>query len=196
MSFSITSKHFLNVFRDVFRFRRDSKTSIVYVFFHRMAEVAGPSRGAQCHIQAALGDPQWGDPTASGQPVPVLHHCTAQKGSWCSEGTSCVPVCAHGLWSWHRAPLTEPGSSLWHPPFRVLLMRSPCSPDSTVPTPLAFLRGTGHFSLSLSSFATLSSVCPHPSAGEPRTGQRSPVVPPLLGRGGSITFLDLLGNTS
>lgn len=35
----------------------------------------------------------------------------AQKGSWCSEGTSCAPVCAHGLWSWHRAPLAEPGSS-------------------------------------------------------------------------------------
>jgi len=30
--------------------------------------------------------------------------CTAQKCSWCSEGTSCVPVCAHCLLSWHRAP--------------------------------------------------------------------------------------------
>lgn len=60
-----------------------------------------PEQGAQGYVQTALGDPQGGDPTASGQPVPVLRHCTAQKGSWCSEGTSCAPVCAHGLWSWH-----------------------------------------------------------------------------------------------
>jgi len=53
-------------------------------------------------------------PHTSGQPVPVLHHCTARKGSWCSEGTSCAPVCAHGLWSWQHTPLTEPGCSLWH----------------------------------------------------------------------------------
>ena len=34
--------------------------------------------------------------------------CTAQKCSWCSEGTSCVPVCAHCLLSWHWAPLKRP----------------------------------------------------------------------------------------
>ena len=91
-----------------------------------------PEQGAQGHVQAALGDPQGGDPTASGQPVPVLRHCTAQKGSWCSEGTSCAPVCAHGLWSWHWAPLTEPGSGLWDPSLRDLwtLMRSPRASSS------------------------------------------------------------------
>jgi len=31
--------------------------------------------------------------------------CTAQQCSWCSEGASCAPVCAHGLLCWHWAPL-------------------------------------------------------------------------------------------
>jgi len=56
--------------------------------------------------------PQQGHPEQGAQ-----GHCTAQKGSWCSDRrTSCAPVCAHSLRSWHRAPLTEPGSGLWHPP--------------------------------------------------------------------------------
>lgn len=38
--------------------------------------------------------------------------CTAQMCSWCSEGTSCVPLYDHCLLSWHWAPLTEPGSVL------------------------------------------------------------------------------------
>ena len=80
-----------------------------------------PEQGAQGHVQAALGDPQGEDPTASGQPVPVLCRCTAQKGSWCSEGTSCAPACAHGLWSWHQAPLTEPGCSLLAPSLQVFM---------------------------------------------------------------------------
>jgi len=33
-----------------------------------------PEQGAQAHIQVVYKDPQGGDPTASGQPVPVLHH--------------------------------------------------------------------------------------------------------------------------
>jgi len=33
-----------------------------------------PEQGAQGHVQAAAGDPQGGDPTASGQPVPLLCH--------------------------------------------------------------------------------------------------------------------------
>ena len=33
-----------------------------------------PEQGAQGHTQLALEDPQGGDPTDSGQPVPVLHH--------------------------------------------------------------------------------------------------------------------------
>ena len=33
-----------------------------------------PEQGAQTHVQAASGDLHGGDPTASGQPVPVLHH--------------------------------------------------------------------------------------------------------------------------
>ena len=39
------------------------------------------------------------------QPLGSLCHCsvTAQHRSaaWCSEGTSCVPLCAHCLLSWH-----------------------------------------------------------------------------------------------
>jgi len=71
--------------------------------------VQHPEQGAQDHIQVAFEDPQQDrDPTASGQPVPVLCHCAAQKCSWCSEGTSCVPVLALGTMekslgraSWH-----------------------------------------------------------------------------------------------
>ena len=41
----------------------------------------------------------------SGQPVPVLSHPHSKKVvSWCSEGTCCVSVCAHCLWSCHWAP--------------------------------------------------------------------------------------------
>ena len=58
------------------------------------------------------------DSAASGQPVPVLHH--SHRYSWCSEGTSCVLVCACGLWSWHRAPLTEPGSTSSAPSHQIL----------------------------------------------------------------------------
>jgi len=43
------------------------------------------------------------------QPLGSLYRCsvtcTAQKCSWCSEGTSCAPVCARCLLSWYRAPL-------------------------------------------------------------------------------------------
>ena len=42
--------------------------------------------------------------------------CTAQKCSWYSGATSCVPVCAHCLPSWHWAPLTE----AWFSPFCTL----------------------------------------------------------------------------
>ena len=84
-----------------------------------------PEQGAQDHIQVAFEDPQQDrDPTASGQPVPVLCHCAAQKCSWCSEGTSCALICAHGLWSCHGAPLTEPGSDLLAPPMQKLLMQA------------------------------------------------------------------------
>ena len=43
------------------------------------AQQGHPEQGAQAHIQAASGDLQGGDLTASGQPVPLLRHCTAQK---------------------------------------------------------------------------------------------------------------------
>ena len=33
-----------------------------------------PEQGTQAHGQVASEHPQGGDPTASGQPVPVLHH--------------------------------------------------------------------------------------------------------------------------
>jgi len=38
-----------------------------------------PEQGAQAHGQATSGDPQGGDPTASGQSVPLLHHTHSTK---------------------------------------------------------------------------------------------------------------------
>lgn len=45
------------------------------------------------------------------QPLGSLCQClviyTAHKCSWCSDGISCVPVCAQCLCSWHWAPLKK-----------------------------------------------------------------------------------------
>jgi len=45
------------------------------------------------------------------QPLGSLCQCsgtrTAQHCSWCSEGASWATVCAHGLLSWHGAPLNR-----------------------------------------------------------------------------------------
>ena len=64
-----------------------------------------PEQGTQAHGQAASEHPQGGDPTASGQPVPVLWYCTAQQCCLVLRRRPCVPVCAHGLLSWHWALL-------------------------------------------------------------------------------------------
>ena len=40
-----------------------------------------PEPGAQGHVQAASEDPQGGDATASGQPVPVLHHLHSEQSA-------------------------------------------------------------------------------------------------------------------
>ena len=37
--------------------------------------------------------------------IGLLYTCTAQKCSWCPEGTSFAPDCAQCLLSWHWAPL-------------------------------------------------------------------------------------------
>ena len=80
-----------------------------------------PEQGAQGHVQAALEDLQGGDPTASRQTVPMLHHSI----SWCSEGTPCAPVCAHCLFvlalsrAWLRPLCTLPSvfyGHWWDPP--------------------------------------------------------------------------------
>jgi len=72
--------------------------------------LAGPSESlcqsrAQPHRQAALGELQGGDPSASGQPVPGLRHHTAQQCCLTGRGNCCAPRGAHCLCSWHRALL-------------------------------------------------------------------------------------------
>ena len=64
-------------------------------------------QGAQGHIPVAVGDPQGGDPTASGQPVLLLCHLYSTGVLLAFRESSHVPVCAHGLLSWHWAPLTR-----------------------------------------------------------------------------------------
>lgn len=40
-----------------------------------------------------------------GTPQPLVSLCQCSvTAAWCSEGTFCVPVCAHCLLSWHWAP--------------------------------------------------------------------------------------------
>jgi len=63
--------------------------------------------------QVAFEDLQGGDPTAS---VSLCQHsitCTAQNASWWSEGTSCAPACAQGLFFCHGHHWQEPGSIQW-----------------------------------------------------------------------------------
>lgn len=62
-----------------------------------------PRAGGPALHPGAFGELQEGEPTASGQPVPVVHH--PLNWSWCSERTSCIPVCTHWVLSWHWAPL-------------------------------------------------------------------------------------------
>jgi len=98
-----------------------------------------PEQGAQDHVQVALEDPQGGDPTASGQPVPVLHHLRSIAVLLVFRGNLlCSSLCplhlalALGTNEQSLAP-----SSL-HPAFRYLwtLLGSfwaSSSPDSAVP---------------------------------------------------------------
>ena len=67
-----------------------------------------PEQGAQAHGQAASGELQGGDPTASGQPVPVLHHLLLVfRGSLLGYSLCLLPlVLAQGI---HQK---EPGSVL------------------------------------------------------------------------------------
>lgn len=92
---------------------------------------------AQGPLEALPG----GDPTASGQPMPVLNHLH-RSGAWCSEGASCASLCACCLWSWHRAPLNRVWLCLpcalplgiyghwWDPP-KTLLLRAEQAKQST-----------------------------------------------------------------
>ena len=63
-----------------------------------------PEQGAQGHIQRAAGNPQGGDPTVSGQPVLLLCHLHSTGVLLEFRESSRVPVCAHGLLSWHWEP--------------------------------------------------------------------------------------------
>ena len=66
-----------------------------------------PEQGAEAHGQVASGGLQGGDPTASGQPVPVLRHRTAQQCCLVLRGSPCSPACAHCLLFWLWAPLNR-----------------------------------------------------------------------------------------
>jgi len=125
--------------------------------FHRITEglgldgplgASGPALLQQGHPEQGAQHGIWGLPESSKE---VITHppgclcsvtCTAQKCSWCSEGTSCAPVCAHCLLSWPWAPLT-----VWRCSLRTLLSgiyghgmgspRASCSPGWAVSAPLA-----------------------------------------------------------
>lgn len=74
----------------------------------------------------------------------LWYHCQSKKSiSWCSEGISSVSVDAHGLCSWHLAPLKR----VWINPVctlslgvHTLLRSSWAFSSSTSTVPLAFLQ--------------------------------------------------------
>lgn len=68
-----------------------SEPSLAPAGTHR-AERPAPHLGASTQLQGSFG-------------LLVLHHLTAQKSSWCSEGSSYAPGCAWYLLSWPWAPM-------------------------------------------------------------------------------------------
>jgi len=63
---------------------------------HPLLQQHYPEQGAEAHIQVASGDPQGGDPTAFGQPVPGLHHLHSTEALLVFRGnilcsSSCLP---------------------------------------------------------------------------------------------------------
>ena len=82
--------------------------------------VQPPELVAQDHVQVVLSASKDGDSTTSlgnlGQGCATL---PVKSVSCCAEGPSCVPACAHGLWSWHWAPRGRAWlRPLGHPPCR------------------------------------------------------------------------------
>lgn len=80
---------------------------------------AHPEQCVQAHVPAASKDLQGGASSASGQPLPVLHH-PHRSAFRCSEQTSCAPTFDYWFlfchWSslnkaWPLSPLYPP---LWH----------------------------------------------------------------------------------
>jgi len=72
-----------------------------------------PEQCAQVYVQADFEDLQGRDPTALWAACARLQsHTQHRSAAWCSGGTSCVPVCAHCLLSWHWAGTILFASSL------------------------------------------------------------------------------------
>lgn len=88
---------------------------------HRMVEVVWDLEVIRSNLTVQAGSPRAGCPgpcpggiwisprMESLQPLRATCQCpaacTTESVSWCSEGTSCVSVCAHWLWSCHWALL-------------------------------------------------------------------------------------------
>ena len=84
-----------------------------------------PKQGTQGHGQAAAGDPQGGDPSASGQPVPVLchqrlsnHTCTPKKWTYYAR------LCQKLLINRHNFSGINPPLILVHQPNMKILLGS------------------------------------------------------------------------
>ena len=127
-------------------------------------------RDTQCRLPRAMPRCLWKTfkqktPQSLGSLCQCSITCTAQKCSWCSEGTTYVPLYVYCLLSWHWASLTRIWLCVQHLPFMYLkiLMRPPLHfscPAWAVPALSAFhRRGTPVPSSSWCPSAGLSQVC-------------------------------------
>lgn len=131
--------------------------------------------------------PQGGDPTAFRQPVLVLHHWQSMEVLLVIRGSSCVTVCAHGILSWHCAPLkgawlrplcTHPLGICGDPP--ELPLHQAEEPRISQPHLIAEVLQAHHCGGPLG----LSPVCPSPPCtGGLRTGCSIPTVTLSMLRG-------------
>lgn len=101
--------------------------------------------GFWMHSGMETSQPLW-------HPVPVLCYLHTEKFSWCSDGTSCVPVCTHCLLPSHWAPLRR----AW-PCLLCILPSGICGHPCNAPS-LLFCRLSSPSSLCLSS----QERCPSP----------------------------------
>ena len=96
-----------------------------------LLQLEHPEKGAQAHVQVAFGHLQGGDPTTSGQPMPVLHYLDSTEVLLVLRGIlRCSNLCplplVLALGATDRARLC-PSSWKPQPAFRYLwtLVRSP-----------------------------------------------------------------------